>query len=38
MYRKLFTVLILALALGLPATQSAACPEHKTRCGTNLCC
>ena len=38
MYRRILTVLILAFALGLPATQSVACPENKTRCGTNLCC
>lgn len=38
MCRKIITILVLAFALGLPASQANACPEGKTRCGTNLCC
>lgn len=38
MYKKILSVVVLAFALALPATQANACPEGQTRCGTNLCC
>ena len=38
MCRKIIAILVLALVVGMPATQAVACPENKTRCGTNLCC